>query len=332
MKKFLTSLLIVVISIYALTGCGAIKSMGYKAQYWHANVATTDFLALNEQVEYDVKVVNTRPNNSTEVSNQYLKMEVNNGKYITKLIMDRDENGEPYYLYETELDLEGKYIVGEEEYPFDNKVTSSTKFKNIISEFKPITSSKQSTKTTTATLINQNYVIYDFTYNYTINYGEKDATSRFELNTLGEKETVPVVKNSTFKKYNSTPYVDNELLLLLPRAYSYDAGVLAEFSTIDVVTNQKYNMMYNGNNSSNRGPDIKKFNLSYKLNGEEVGGNEFETARMSIGISDTFAGSIIEAYYAVDHNVHRHRMVKCYTALNDSLGYLEYTISSATQN
>ncbi len=332
MKKLLTSLLIVILSIYTLTGCSATKTMGYKAQYWHSNVSTTDFLSLNEQVVYDVKVVNTTPSNATEIKNSYLKMEVTNGKYITKLIMDRDENGEPYYLYETELILEGKYIMGEEEHVFENNVNSSTKFKNIISEFKPITSSKQSTKSTTVMLINQNYAVYDFTYNYSINYGEKNATTYYELNALGEKETESIKKESTFKKYNDTPYVDNELLLLLPRAYNYDVGVLVEFSTIDVVLNEKHKMMYNGNNSSNSGPDIKKFNLRYNLNGEDVGGNDFETARISMGINDTFSGSIIDAYYAVDHKTHRHRMVKCYTALNESLGYLEYTISSATQN
>ncbi len=332
MKKFLTSLLIVIISIFSLTGCGAVKTMGYKAQYWHSNISTTDFLSLNEQVIYDVKVVNTKPNNSTEVTNPYLKMEITNGKYITKLTMNKDENNEPYYLYETELILDGKYIVEEEEFPFENNVKSSTKFKNIISEFKPITSEKQSTKSTTVALIDQKYRLYNFTYNYNINYGAKDATSHYVLNAFGESESEARVKDSTFKKYTDTPYVDNELLLLLPRAYNYDTGFLIEFSTIDVVSNTKHNMIYNGSSNGTTTPDLKKFNLTYNLNGEEVGDNEFETARVSMEINDTFSGALIDAYYAVDHKTHRHRMVKCYTALNESLGYLEYTISSATQN
>ena len=78
-------------------------------------------------------------------------------------------------------------------------------------------------------------------------------------------------------------------------------------------------------------PDIKSFNLSYLLNGNEVGGGELKAAKIKVMINDTFSGTAMEAYYANDHETHRHRMVKCYTALNDSLGYLEYTIKNVTQ-
>ena len=78
-------------------------------------------------------------------------------------------------------------------------------------------------------------------------------------------------------------------------------------------------------------PDIKSFDLTYLLNGSEVGGAELKAAKIQVMINDTFSGSAMEAYYANDHQTHRHRMVKCYTALNDSLGYLEYTIKNVTQ-
>ena len=91
-------------------------------------------------------------------------------------------------------------------------------------------------------------------------------------------------------------------------------------------------MAYNSTSNNTSTPDIKTFNLKYKLDGSEVGGEEFKAAKVNTVIDDTFSGRPIEAYYANEHTTHRHRMVKCYTALNESLGYLEYTVKSVIQS
>ncbi len=332
MKKLITFLLLAIISIFSLTGCSGVQTMGFKAQYWLKNVASTGYSPFSEVVEYDVKVVNVKPTNSVEYSNANLKMEVTSGTYTTKLSMKQDEGGAPYYLYETELQIEGKYVLDKEERPFNNNVKSSTKFKTIVDDFAPISSSKSSTDTTTVTKISNGYAVYNFRYNYAISYGDKNAETNYELSLIGEAESEPIRKDTVFKKYNEGLYVDNELLLLLPRAYSYDSSFTKEFTTIDVVTQATQKMAYSSTTQNTGSADVKSFNLKYLLNGDEVGSEDFKAARVTAYINETFSGVDIEAYYSVDHETHRHRMVKCYTPLNDSLGYLEYTIKSATQN
>ncbi|MBR2376591.1 MAG: hypothetical protein IKA85_02275 [Clostridia bacterium] len=327
MKKLFTLFLVLIISIFTLTGCGE-TPLGFKAQYWHENVATTDFHPLNETIEYDVKVVNKTPSNSAEMKNNDVKMEITNGKYITTLKMLEDENNVPYYSYETELLIEGKYTFKEEVKEFTNDVKSTTLFKTIVNDFMPISTTKSSNKTTTIMSAVNGYALFDFTYSYDVNYGEKDATSKYTLNTIGETKSEPIVKNNTFKKYNDKAYIDSELLLLLPRAFSYEQSFMKSFSSIDVVTQKIQKMRYYAGTEKTEVPDIKSFNLKYNLNGSETGAEDFKAAKVQVLIDDTFSGAAMEAYYAVDHPTHRHRMVKCYTALNDSIGYLEYTIKS----
>ena len=331
MKKFITTILIAVISLFTLTGCGT-TPIGFKAQYWHENIATTDFHPLKEETEYEVNLVNKTPSNASEVSNKYFKMEIISGKYVTKLEMQEDENKKPYYCYKTELYLEGKYIFEKEEKPFVNDVITETTFKTIVNDFMPISTKKESSKTTTVIETTDGFALYDFAYNYTVNYGEEDAKTRYELNAIGEKETTPIVKETTFKKYNKEPYIDNELLLLLPRAFSYESGFIKQFTTIDVITQKTQSMAYNSTAQNTSNSDVKSFNLKYSLNGSEVGGDDFKAARVSTVIDDTFSGAAIEAYYANEHTTHRHRMVKCYTQLNEFLGYLEYTVKSVIQS
>ena len=335
MKKLLTIFLILITTVFAFTGCGS-ETMGYQAQYWHENIATTGYHPFSEEVEYEVKVVNKTPSNSTEISNEYVKMEITSGKFITTLKMEMDEDSKtPYYIYETKLLIKGKYLFkgaeDEDVKEFENDVKSTTLFKTIVNEFMPISSTKSSSKTTTIIGATNGYAVYDFVYSYDINYGEKDATSSYTLNSIGETEISPIVKNYTYKKYNEKPYVDSELLLLLPRAFTYEKSFMKGFSTIDVITQKTQSMTYYAGTEKTDVPDIKSFNLKYNLNGNDVGGEELKAAKVRVMINETFSGAAMEAYYANDHETHRHRMVKCYTALNESMGYLEYTIKNVIQ-
>lgn len=327
MKKIFTLFLIAITTMFALTACG-VQSLGYNAQYWHENMATVSYRPFSETIEYEVKVVNKTPSNATEISNKDIKMEITSGKYITILTMLEGEDGVPYYSYETELLIEGKYLFKEEVKEFKNDVKTKTLFKTIVNDFMPISSTKSSNNTTTIMGATNGYAVFDFNYSYEVNYGEKDATTTYSLKTIGEKESDPIVKNNTFKKYTDNAYVDSELLLLLPRAFNYDKSFMKSFSTIDVVTQKMQKMRYYAGTEKTEVPDIKSFNINYLLNGTEVGGEDLKAAKVQVLIDDTFSGSPMEAYYATDHPTHRHRMVKCYTALNDSLGYLEYTIKA----
>ena len=320
MKKFLTLLLVIVTATFLFTGCDS-TSMSYKAQYWHENIAVTDYHPFSEICEYDVKIAKSKPSNSTEVLNELVSMEISSGKYVTTLKMSTLENGKPCYIYTTKLLIEGKYVFKNAETPFKNDVETNTVFKTIVDDFMPISSSKKSNSTTTVIATNDSFNVYDFNYEYNINYKEKNAETKYKLNSnvvnneSGKVE--PIEKNTTFKNYADGPYVDNELLLLLPRAYDYSVAFSRSFNTIDVVTQKSHKMAYYGMTSDGKNADIKKFNIKYKLNGVEISDEALSAAKVNVKIDDT---------------THRHRMVKSYVALNDMMGYLEYSLVNVIQS
>ena len=74
--------------------------------------------------------------------------------------------------------------------------------------------------------------------------------------------------------------------------------------------------------------DVKNF-PAYSLNGVTQD-EQVSAGRLMIAMQDTYTGAVIESYYATDKATHRHRLVRVYTKLNESLGYLCYTLKSVT--
>ena len=326
MKKFLIATLVAIMFLFSLTGCG-VSSLSLKAQYWYEDETVTGYKEINETIEYDVSVVYKTPSNSNEVKNENIWMEIENGTYTVNLRSSVDSKGNPCYEYSTSLAIDGKYVSKTDSFSFNDRVTSTTKFYNIIKEFKPISTKKTSTCSTVVASGQEGYGVMQFAYEYTIDYQEKNAITNYKLDLLGESDT-KVVENrkETFKNYLENAYVDNELLTLIPRTYGYDTAFSVTFNTIDVVTQKNQKMLYSAVGSDSK-IDIKNLEIFYELGGETVGAKDLAVAKVKIMIDDTFSGYPIETYYITDHKTHRHRMALAYTALNNDVGYLEYKIS-----
>ena len=205
-------------------------------------------------------------------------------------------------------------------------MTSETKFYNIIKEFKPISTKKSSTCSTLVVANSNGYGYLQFAYEYTVDYQGENALTNYKLGVLGEEGITDVEsKQTTFKECFKDAYIDNELLMLVPRAYNYTSAFSLNFNTIDVVTQKKQSMLYSALGNDNN-IDIKNFNIFYELGGETVGAEDLSVAKVKISIDDTFSGYPIECYYITNHKTHRHRMAEAYTALNNNIGYLKYTI------
>ena len=323
MKKLIT----IIISIILLTccGCGGVVDMGYKAPYWHENEAIVGFMPLNEEITYDVKVVNKKLTNSTEVSNEVVKMEVSKGVFVTNLSM-KQKDGYDYYLYTTSLIVEGKYVFHDgNEFEFVNDYVTNTEFHTQAHNFRPIKSTKTSTNSTTAYIRDKNYAVYNLSYNYQIEYDDKDAKVEYKL--INNKGNEEVKKASyTIDNYAKSNYVDNELLMLMPRAFDLSKSFTKSFKTIDVINQNHAKMLYY------LGADDENSSQVVTLGGYEINGvpteSDIKTSLVNVLLNDTFSGAGIDAYYALDHKTHRHRLIKAYTSLNDNMGYLEYTIKS----
>ena len=291
-------------------------------------MSNTNYQFFNETVEYDVSVVSTTPSNSKEVKNNNVSFIIDLGTYVTNLEL-KLVDGAVTYVYTTTLNIEGKYVIGGAETKVKDSFTTSTTFKNITENFMPISSQKSSSSTSTVYENSGVFEVMNFTYNYSINYGDKNAETTYSINNL-KQEGEPTVKTATYKKYAEKPFVDNDLIMLLPRAYKFKDTIYETFNTIDVISSKNTDMIMTSSGSNGNGLNLKKLNVNYLLNGESKGSNELEVCEISTFINDTYSGANFTGFYATDHQTHRHRLVEAYTALNLNMGYLKYTIKSAT--
>ena len=182
------------------------------------------------------------------------------------------------------------------------------------------------------------YVESNLRYEYSIEYSGKDATSKLvygapirdeNTNEIIDEQTIE--ETFTYKNYNDGAYIDNNLITFLPRAFNIKDDFYKGFSTIDVSNHEVKKMFYTVSSSSNSVSQQTFENLTYDylidgtLQTVESG---FPTLRLYSAIDGTFTGAAIELYYASDASTHRHRLIKSYSALNDNMGFIEYTIKS----
>lgn len=322
MKKSITLLLITILSIFTLSGCGN-ANISYDGRYWYNDATATSNIL--EEITYDVKVVNKTPSDSTEVKNSNIALVLDEGTYTTTLVKEGDN-----YKYTTSLKIKGNYVYGDKSQPVNDDLTSTTIF--TVADLKVISSCKKSTSTTTLVSTNDKFTFVNYGYEYFVNYEGENASAKFTA-TYGDNE--PTTLSKTFKDYSDSPYIDNELLLFMPRAFKIKdkESFNLNFSTIDAISQKLTKMSYTTISNQNTAMDVKTFDFYYDnvINEETIINqeNKLEAVKVTLAIDDTYKGSPIELYYATNHLQDRHRLVKAYTSLSVDLGYLEYTIKSA---
>ena len=178
MKKTLTIILLAIFSVFAVTGCTVSSTINYDGRYWYKD--STASSNIYEQIEYTVKVVSKTESNSIEIKNNEVSLVVDEGTFVATLTKDGEN-----YNYQTNLNLKGNYILGEQTMPVNDDVASKVVFK--INNFKPIYSEKKSNSTTTLLTSNSAYSFVNFSYDYSINYGEKNAETVYNSKINGEK-------------------------------------------------------------------------------------------------------------------------------------------------
>ncbi len=326
MKKTVTLILSMLFLLLSTTSCGLSSTINYDGRYWYIDsTATYD---IYEQITYDVKVVSRTESNSTEIKNANLSFALDSGTYVTTLTKDGDN-----YIYQTSLNVNGNYVYGDKTEPVNNDLQTVAVFNAI--DFKPVFSEKKSNLTTTMTGMNNYYEPINYSYDYRVNYNGKHAETiyNFKLSTDATATTV----SNTYKNYNDNAYIDNELLTFMPRAINFNnkESYTLSFNTIDVITQKMHDLaLTTVSNSVNL--DVKTFTFTYDnvVNNTPIvyPENKIQVVKVLLMIDDTFSGGTIELYYAMDHETHRHRLIKAYTPLNHEMGYMEYTIKSVVLN
>ena len=325
MKKTLTLIITTVFLLLNITSCGLSNVINYDGKYWYMD--STASSNIYEQITYDVKVVSRTESDSTEIKNEYVSLEIDNGSYVTTLTKEGDN-----YVYQTALEVKGNYVYDGGKEAVDNDMQTKAVF--TVNGFKPISSEKKSNSMTTMAFLNNSYSLIKYSFDYKVNYDEKNAETVYNSKITGSETTTVTY---TYKNYTDNAYIDNELLTFMPRAINFNnkESYSLSFTTIDVITQKMHDMLYT-TVSNNVNLDVKTFTVDYEnlINDNLVTypENKIQVVKVLLKINDTFSGGNIELYYALDHQTHRHRLIKAYTPLNDEMGYMEYTMKSAVLN
>ena len=349
MKKLTTILALLLASMFLLTGCIS-TSIKYDGEYWNSTPAT--FQSIEETIVYDVTTTTKTLSSDTEVKNQYLRLIIDEGTYTVTLKGALAKVN--YYELTTELRIKGKYEYGPENsedvvsIPVDDYLKTTTKFESRANNFKPIYSSRTTYNEETQTKhfntsmfsYMEGFIESHLSYDYSIEYDGKNAKSIMTQSQLRiDEETNEITGEDkiedtfNYNNYDGGAYIDNNLITFLPRAFNLEDSFYQEFTTIDVPTHSVKKMLYTVSESSNAVSQFTFDNLTYDYKIKDVPQtveSGFTAYLLYAAIDNTFSGTPIELYYATDASFHRHRLIKSYTALNDSMGYLEYTIKSVS--
>lgn len=322
MKKLLTLTICLLTVLCLLTGCGT-ESISFQGTYWLSN-ETLPFGAINEKCTYEVKCVSSSPSNSAELKNNAVSLEITNGEYVTLLTSSYGGEYGNHYEYVTTLDISGKYVINGEEFPFTDHTQTKTLFKPIVDSFAPIYSEKVSTCSSTVSYGNGGYAMQQFKYDYSVSYSGKNAVTKYSICDLNN-ESKTVSEDITYKKYTKGAYIDNELLLLIPRLFNISSNFYQAFNTIDILSKRNNQMYYSVSAQKSGEPEVKTFS-GYSLNGDQTG--DISTLKFVTAINETFSGSSIESYYAQNTVGDKHRLIRSYSKINDNIGILEYSLVS----
>lgn len=331
MKKFLALILSLFSAIFVLTGCSN-KSLILNGRYYQGNLAGDE--ALKETSVYTVTVVNKTPSNSTEVKNDNVTMVINEGTYVTTLTsasllsenLNKYRNG---YLYETNLSISGKYVINGVDHPFNDEYKTYTYLKSYHENLQPYETTK--TVKSSTLLASNEYFVDTIEYSYVIKYEDK-ANVDFTVIKDDKNRLSGLDGSVSYSNYNDSAFIDNELILFLPRTFNLENNYLQNFQTIDVLSKKIQKLAYTNTIIEDK-PDVKTFTLpAYTLNNGAPEDKTVTATHLTVELTGTYKGAEIEAYYANDQKDMRRNLVKLYTAVNSSLGYLEYTLKSVTRN
>lgn len=319
MKKIFVLLLSLITLTFSLTACGS-ASLDFDGAYWRTSPAAGQEAC--ETLTYAIEFNNTTLSNPNVLKSD-AELKLDESSYYKTFFDLVSLDGEQRYYFKTELYVKGAYVKGEDSYPFEDKTTSETWFKLYREELAPVKTIKTVENNTVYLGINEPTI--DFSYNYSVTYDDDTAIVNF--NTVKDEYKVVSSLNgeTKYKNIDSNPYVDNELLLFLPRAYNITNGLNKTINSLDVIGKSLRTL--NLNAVANDVKDVQVAN-DYVENGQIVKEkNSISCAKLSVSINDTFSGRPIEAYFAVATE-EKHRPVLIYTALNGDLGYLTYRLKS----
>ncbi|MBQ7373657.1 MAG: hypothetical protein IJW64_03750 [Clostridia bacterium] len=347
MKKKLSLLLTGILCVGLLTGCTKTSNSGFAGTYWLENPANRQVeKGFYEKIEYAVTTEEEyegKKITNLEQSGLYFDIDENLSSFVTELY---EENG--LYVYKTTLTMSGDYIFAGESVAVDDVTQTETVFKGIENGFACVKSVKK-IKNTLPTTLNPTSQSQFTVVNATITteYGEKNATHTLTTNDEKSKAYFSSLKEPlTVKRYNKKAFIENELMMLMARNFSYESSLNYEFSTIESATGElttitiapDVDLTTTSSESSSQSTAFKTLSVENCQIDDVIRTVSFNTFRLKFSTTGEYAQDFAYAYYANsldsdvkdDHNVSRHYLVKCYKPALYNTCYMVYTLDRVT--
>ncbi len=336
--KFFKSTLIFILTLTTLfssacfgNGQPAVSTNLVHKSNWLKSFDETGVSDVLEECVYEISF---EPSIPEDTSANYLTANIS-GSLTTRLEKSAYENT-PCYKFSTALELNGEYIYTEDtKATVSDKAISTVYFLGIADNLTPLYSEKYllSTVPSIATSLGGNAYFGTMEYTLKTTYNREDGCAIIDL-TCGEKATeglqVPNKEGVKIEDYAKEGiFFDNESLFFIPRASDLgENGFSSYFYTLSALDN-KIQKMYLSLDSTNPTSTVKlqKFTVPTGQTPDET---ELTVYNVKLSIANTFSGSSIELYYAVDQATYRRILVKIKSQLAFSAGNLVYTLKSFT--
>lgn len=348
MKK-IALLLVCVLCSSLFIGCNKTANSEFNGTYWLDNSTYQDVQdGFYERIEYKVASIEKDGNFAPqlgEINPEYLDFYVDTDKssYVTEL-----EGKDGAYVYKTTLTIYGEYSYGESgSYLVEGDVIETeTTFKGLKDDFACIKSVKKVKNTyPTEQIPTDNSEFLTINADFTISYGDKNATLTVDAKDEISKSLLSAVLEPVIiRKYNKKDYIDNELMLLLFRAFQYDKSLNYNFFTVEsasgvlkeVIGSAKTDSLAQSSEEASTTAN-QTVELNCTIDGSKFK-RSFNTFGVTLKTTGEFAQTVALAYYAKSigddtsdtQNNSRHYMIRCYTPMIYNTGYLVYTLDKVT--
>ncbi len=347
MKKKLSLLLAGILCAGLLTGCVKTPNSGYAGTYWLANPIFKQVEeGFYEKIEYKVTTEAEYEGlklTNLDQSSLYFDLDSNKSSYVTELY---EQNG--LYVYKTTLIMSGEYIFAGESFSVEDVTQTETTFKGMENGFACVKSVKK-VKNILPTVMNPTSASQFIEINATITteYGEKNAVHTVVGDDEKSKEYFSSMKEpKTVKKYNKKAYIDNDLMMLIARTFSYEETLNYVFSTIESATGELTQIKISpdvkttaqSSESASQSTAFKTVPIEFCEIDGETRTVSFNTFKVKFSTTGEYAQDFAYAYYANsigddvkdEYNKSRHYMVKCYKPALYNTQYVVYTLDRVT--
>ena len=328
MKKIF--ICVIAAAMLALTACNS-QDLTFSGAYWNSNPQNKGVSAIEEELTYKVTTESKPEFSSTEASGGSLSLEISDGsKYTAKLSVDGGN-----YVYETTLNISGKYAYDGGEYAVTDDVTyTKTVFKGLENGLMPI-SAKRIVKNVYPTKAEPTSAA-DFAeigYEMDIVYGAKA-----EITVTPDEKSKDFFSSlaHTIDDFKKTTFFDEDEMIFALRAMKLTDGCNFVFGTIDGLSGEyrsiKAEDIATATNEGERPLTPITIN-NYRENGRLLEKKNFNAYGVAFKTTGSYVKTFRYVYYAInptEENTTRQIPVKIYQPMLYGGGrYLCFTLAEA---